>query len=91
MPTITSGKWIADLGAMKCRNIFNNIVVVFEKKGKALIGKIEYIPMELFARWAEKPDGEKYVEKAVTEAEEVFTRAYIENDIETNGIRKEWL
>ena len=91
MITIASGEWIADLGSMTCRNITNNIVVSFEKEGKALRGKIKDIPMELFAKWAEEPQGEKKVQNTVMEAEEVFLRAYFESDIETNGIREELL
>jgi hypothetical protein len=50
--------------------------VAFEKKGGAIIGKLNYVPIELFAKWAEEHDGEKHVIKAVMEAEEVFQRAY---------------
>ena len=82
MITITNGEWIADMHTMTCRNIINNIIVVFEKSGETLTGKIRDIPMELFAKWAEEPDGEKHIQKAVMDAEEVFTRAYIESDIE---------
>ena len=91
MITIASGEWIADLGSMTCRNITNNIVVSFEKEGKVLTGKIKDIPMELFAKWAAEHGGEKKVQKAVMDAEEVFLRAYFESDIEKNGIRKELL
>ena len=82
MVTIASGEWIADLRAMTCRNYINKLVVVFEKKGKALFGKINYMPMELLEKWALEPHGEKNMENAVMEAEEVFLRAYIENKME---------
>ena len=89
MITITNGEWIADLGAMLCRNISNNIVVAFEKSGRILNGRIKDIPMEVFAKWAGEPDGEKHIQKVVMDAEEVFLRAYFENDIEKNGIKKQ--
>ena len=89
MITITGGEWIADLGAKACRNINNRIVVKFEKNGKSIIGKISYIPVELFYQWAKLKHGERLMKKAVYEAEEVFLRAYFESDIEKNGIRDE--
>ena len=87
MITIASSEWIADVGAMMCRNVSNKIIVGFEKRGKTLNGKIKDIPMELFARWAGEPGGEMKIQKAVMEAEEVFLRAYFESDIEKNGGR----
>ena len=76
MITISDGEWIADLGAMTCRNYVNSIVVVFEKKGKILTGKIKDMPFELVEKWAALPHGEKNIQNAVMEAEEVFLRAY---------------
>jgi hypothetical protein len=35
------------------------------------------------AQWADEYDGEKYVEKTLIEAEEVFLRAYFESDLES--------
>jgi hypothetical protein len=78
MITISNGEWIADLGTMTCRNYTNNIVVGFEKKGKKLMGKIKDMPIGLMEKWAALPHGEKNIENAVMEAEEVFLRAYIE-------------
>ena len=42
--------------------------------------------MELFAKWVKEPDGEKYVINTVMEAEEVFSRAYIERELEKKGV-----
>ena len=82
MITIASDKWIADLGTMTCHNVTNKIIVVFEKSGKTMAGKIKDMPMELMAKWAAEPEGEMKIQKAVMEAEEVFLRAYFESDIE---------
>jgi hypothetical protein len=76
MITIAGGNWIADLATMTCKNYANNIVVVFEKNGNTLQGKIEDIPMDLFKKWAAEPEGERNIQNAVMEAEEVFLRAY---------------
>jgi hypothetical protein len=45
MIRITDGKWIADLGAMMCRNIENGIVVSFIQKDKILEGKLLDMPL----------------------------------------------
>jgi hypothetical protein len=75
---IMSGKWIADLKAMTCRNIENGVVVVFEKNGGALQGKIKDIDVVLINKWAGEPHGERRIRVMVEEAEEVFLRAYFE-------------
>jgi hypothetical protein len=82
MISITDGKWIADLGAMACRDIENRIVVTFTRNGKAFEGKLQDIPVKLLEEWAALPDGEKYIRQAVEEAEEVFLRAWFETQIE---------
>jgi hypothetical protein len=84
MITIAGGNWIADLATMTCRNYANNIVVIFGKNGKTLQGKIKDIPMELFEKWAVEPNGERNIQNAVMEAEEVFLRAYFETELEKN-------
>ena len=75
--SMVSDEWIADLGAMECWNVFNKIVVVFKINGLCLEGKIKYIPFELLAEWARDPRGERKIERAVREAEEVFINAYL--------------
>jgi hypothetical protein len=79
MINITQGEWIADLGAMKCRNYIKNIIVKFESNGNELVGKLDVVPEELLAQWADEYDGEKHVEKTLIDAEEVFLRAYFES------------
>ena len=84
MITVASGEWIADLGNLTCWNINKNIIVEFQKSGKTYIGKIRDMPVELFAQYAELQHGERLIKKAITEAEEVFLRAYAQREIE-NG------
>ena len=55
-------------------------MVGFEKQGNTLLGKIKDMPIELMAQWAKEGHGEREIQKAVMEAEEVFLRAYFEND-----------
>ena len=80
MVHIASGKWVVDLGAMTCRNYNNNTVVGFERQGDVLIGKIKDMPLELMTQWAGEPHGERKVQQAVMDAEDVFLRSYFEND-----------
>ena len=87
MVTIAQGEWIADLGAMLCRNINNGITVCFERHKKTFLGKIRYMPVELMEQRAMLANGEKLIQNAVMEAEEVFLRAYVESCIERNGIK----
>ena len=84
--TIAQGEWITDLAAMTCWNIDSNILVGFERTGNVLLGKIKNLPVELLEQWADEPHGERNMEKAVMEAEDVFLRAYFEIDIARNGI-----
>ena len=67
---------------MTCRNIENQMVIVFEKKGPALKAKIREIPVKLLEKWAEDPNGERHIRKAIIEADEVFFREYFNREIE---------
>jgi hypothetical protein len=88
MISITEGKWIADLGAMTCRNIENRVVVAFRRKGEAVEGQIKDMPFELLEKLAELPDGPDRIRQTVEEAEEVFQRALIESKIERADSQK---
>jgi hypothetical protein len=85
MISITDGKWIADLGAMTCRNIEKRMAVCFQRKGKGFEATLQDMPLELLERWAALPDGERHIRQAVEEAEEVFLRAWIEGQIERDN------
>ena len=82
MNTIADDEWLIDLVAMTCRNKNSNITIGFEKKGKAIIGKVKDMPIEVMADWAESYDGAKLMQTVVLEAEEVFFDAYINNKLE---------
>jgi len=71
--------WIADLKTMTCRNKNTNIVVTFEKKRNIFLPKIKDIPVELHEEWSQMKDREK--EKIISEAEDVFMKAFIEHDL----------
>jgi hypothetical protein len=64
MISITGGKWIADLGAMTCRNIESRIVVGFKQKDKIFEGKLQDMPVELLEKWAALPNGEGRIRQA---------------------------
>jgi hypothetical protein len=76
------GEWVVDLGAMTCCNTCTRIVVEFEKNGIGYNGKIKDMPFELMKQWAKTEHGEQIIRRMVEEAEELFFKAYIENDVE---------
>jgi hypothetical protein len=82
MTTIVNEKWVADLRNTTCRNSGNKIVFIFDRNGRALQGEIKGMPVDLMSKWAAKGYGERNIRKAVEDAEEVFTRAYFETEIE---------
>ena len=87
-------KWVVDLLNLTCRNIENQMVVAFEKKGPALEGKIKDMPVELLEMWARETNSETRIKRAVIEADEVFFRAYFDNEIERRSVeapRAMWL
>jgi len=86
MVTTTKSEWVADVVTMTCRNTTNNIVVLFERLGKTLKGKIKGIPLKLLNEWRIEEEGEKNIRNTITEAEEMFLIAYydVENKDEIN-------
>ena len=84
----TYSDWVADLDDMTCRNINNRITVSFENSGGMLIGKIKLIPLKLMQNWMRFPNSNKLIEKAVLEAENVFLKAYRDNQGEGSGIEQ---
>jgi len=73
--------WVADLETMTCRNTNTNIVVIFEKERNVFLPKIKDIPADISEKWAKMEDVEKEKERIIEEAEDVFMKAFIENDI----------
>jgi hypothetical protein len=78
MLRIVDDEWLVDTEAMLCSNNLTNIVVGFEKRGETYIGKIREMPMELTTRLAKMKDGDKLLQKAVMDAEEVFNKEMFE-------------
>jgi hypothetical protein len=76
------GQWIADLRTMTCRNFVWNITVTFEKQGDALIGEISYMPDNSNRKWIFSPIADRIRRKIIKDAEEVFLKAYFENELE---------
>ena len=82
MTAKTTGNWLVDLNNLTCRNTENQIIIAFEKRGPALVGKIKYMPIGLSAEWIVDPNGERYIRNAVIEADEVFFRAYFNREVD---------
>jgi len=80
MITIVDDEWVVDTEALICRNILTEIVVRFERSEETYIGKIKDMPLELTARLATMKNGDKLLQKAVLDAEEVFNREMFERN-----------
>ena len=81
MKAIVDEEWIVDTDAMLCTNNLTKIMVKFTKNGDTYIGKIIDMPMELMARLAKMKDGDSFLQKAVLDAEEIFTKEIFEKMI----------
>lgn len=88
MVTNSNAEWVADVVTMTCVNTTNDIIVLFEKFGKTLNGKIKNIPLKLLNEWRIEEKGEKYIRNTITEAEEAFLRAYYKDE-NKNGTSEE--
>ena len=69
-------KWLVDLQNMECRNRHNQMVISFEKKGLALLGKIKYIPDDLLEKSQIHSDTRTHIRKEFIEADKIFFREY---------------
>ncbi|MFP3041613.1 hypothetical protein LQZ19_07285 [Treponema primitia] len=78
------GPWIADLTAMTCRHLTNNMILQFVKDGKFLKPEIKDMPLKLLSSIAKKKTDVSYLEKLIEEGKNVFLRAYFETKIENS-------
>ena len=78
MLTIVGNEWLVDTEAMLCSNNLTKIVVRFEKRNETYVGKIKDMPIELTIRLAKMKDGDKLLQKAVMDAEEIFNKEMFE-------------
>ena len=67
--------WKIDKNEMTCTNNDHNVVVKMQKEGEKLKGKLLNMPIELLSEIAELENGEKKIEKIVTNAERMFFAA----------------
>jgi len=74
MIDVSEWVWVFDKACMTCRNVENDVVVVFEKVNNVFIGKLRDIPMDLFGKIAELENGEKVIADIVKNAKDVFLR-----------------
>ena len=74
MITVIDDEWLVDTEAMLCSNNLTRIVVEFVRSGNTYIGKIKEMPMELTTKLSKMKNGDKLLQKAVMDAEEVFMK-----------------
>ena len=72
MKDVDEWEWKVDKNEMTCSNDDYNVVVKMQKEGEELKGKLQDMPMELFSEISELKNGEKKIEKIVTNAEKAF-------------------
>jgi hypothetical protein len=72
MLKIIDDEWLVDTEAMLCSNSLTKIVLGLTKNGETNVGKIKDMPMELTIKLAKMKNGNKLLQKAVMDAEEVF-------------------
>ena len=78
MLKIVDDEWLVDTEGLLCSNNLTMIVVGFTKSGNTYIGKIKEMPMELTTRLSKMKNGDKLLQKAVLDAEEIFNREMLE-------------
>ena len=64
--------WKIDKSEMLCSNDEHNIVVKMQKEDEGLKGKLLDMPVELLSEISKLKNGEKIIEKIVTNAEKEF-------------------
>jgi len=69
---VNGWNWVVDTDDMTCRNVENEVIIKMEKVGDFLRGRIQDMPMTLFAEISQYEDGEKIIEKIVKMAEEKY-------------------
>jgi len=75
MKDIDTWTWKIDINGNTIRNDDYNVVVKMQMEGGTLKGKLQDMPMELFGEISEQANGEKTIEKIVTNAEKAFFAA----------------
>ena len=58
---LTEWAWVFDKDCMACRNVENDVVVVFGKVGNVFIGKLRDMSMDLFGKIAELEYGKRII------------------------------
>ena len=64
--------WKVDKKEMTCSNEEYNVMIKMQKDGEAIRGKLQDMPLELFGEISELENGEKIIEKIVTNAEKEY-------------------
>jgi len=74
MIDVSGWSWVVDTDEMTCRNAENKVIIKMEKEGEKLRGKLQDMPIALFAKIAGYGDGERIIEKIVKTAEAEYLK-----------------
>ena len=78
MINVDEWAWKIDKNKRTCTNNDHHVAVKMEKEGEKLKGKLLDMPIELLGEISELENGEKIIEKIVTNAERAFFAAHQE-------------
>jgi len=79
MTTFAYGNWIVDFLTKSCWNSVTNVTVSFDTSETAMVGRIKHAPSGLLKKWLADPSGKQYFKNIVSEAKEIYLKAYIDN------------
>jgi len=68
MIDVSEWVWVFDKDCMTCRNVENDVVVVFGKVKNVFMGKLRDMSMDLFRKIAELEYGERVIADIVNSA-----------------------
>jgi hypothetical protein len=71
MKDVDEWNWIVDKNKMTCSNNHYNVTVKMQEEGEGLKGKLLDMSIELLSEISALKNGEKIIEKVVTNAEKI--------------------
>ena len=74
MINLSDLSWVIDTKEMICRDNKNQIVVKMQKEGNGFRGKLQDMPVELFAELAGCANGERIIEKILKNVQREYSR-----------------
>jgi len=90
MIVITDGKWIADLGRMRCNNYIDDITLDFEEVDGKIYSEFWGLPVNIIMAGHLSPDEDQFYDMIRTEGEKIFLKAYRASKKNTKDKPNQW-